>query len=176
MMRLVGALALSVVLFTLALSGTSAHLSGSDSVASGQLAIRDFTQYDTERQWAIARWNALSPIWVYAWYSGQPIDLVMDDYDDCDDSTNAFYSPSTDYIWFNECRMDSHTADERKKTATHEVGHALGLGHSFSGQVMYGSTASTKYLQSHDICDYNIRWNGTSYCSCHSPCFAGGGS
>jgi len=60
-------------------------------------------------------------------------------------------------IYFNTYYMDKVTSSKKKHVTTHELGHALGLGHSVSGNVMYDSTW-IYYLGSQDISDYQYLW------------------
>lgn len=55
----------------------------------------------------------LNPVWIHAWQSGQSIDLVMEDFDECIDD-NAYYYPETDYIWFNVYQMNQDTPDQKQ--------------------------------------------------------------
>lgn len=67
-----------------------------------------------------------------------------------------------DNIQLNDHYFDQMSMNARRKTATHELGHALGLGHhGMSNEVMYMYSSTVTYLGTHDICSYNFRWNAS---------------
>lgn len=53
--------------------------------------------------------------------------------------------------------MDQVSYEKRRHVAPKSLGHALGLGHSVSGNVMYDYTWEI-YLGSQDISDYHYLW------------------
>lgn len=67
----------------------------------------------------------------------------------------TYYSLFTDTIQLNAYCLNNDTFTERQNTTTHELGHLLGLAHSFAGNVMYTYQTSQTSLGSHDISDYN---------------------
>ncbi len=85
-------------------------------------------------------------------------DLTYSDYYNPYSSVDGKYTPNSygsDDLEFNQYNMNQHTADEKKKTALHELGHALGLAHSYRPNVMYEFLESYTQLGQHDIDDYN---------------------
>jgi len=60
-----------------------------------------------------------------------------------------------DVVFFNNYFMDSATYAQRQRTASHELGHALGLHHSYWGNILYPIRTSQTYLGVQDIKDYN---------------------
>ncbi|KAB2947523.1 MAG: matrixin family metalloprotease [Candidatus Methanoperedens sp.] len=103
-------------------------------------------------------WNALGKvniapdtIWTYE-------DLTYSDYYNPSSGFPAYYDPNDydgDDLMFNQYLMNGLTSDEKKKVAIHELGHALGLEHSYIPNVMVQGQYSYTQLGSHDIEDYN---------------------
>lgn len=54
--------------------------------------------------------------------------------------------------------MNARTANENRSTTTHELGHALGLAHSYGGQIMDSVPTSQITLGAHDQTDYHNLW------------------
>ena len=66
------------------------------------------------------------------------------------------YSPNR--ITLNPYYMSKYDANTQKSVITHELGHALGLGHSVLGQIMNSYTTSVTSLGSQDMSDYDYWW------------------
>lgn len=91
-------------------------------------------------------------------WNGGTIDLIWNDYNDCNTVAQGYYQQRTgaDLISMNICELKVDTLYAVRNTATHELGHALGLSHSFSGEILYPNQSSITYLQTHDLCSYNV--------------------
>ena len=68
------------------------------------------------------------------------------------------WTPGADNLWYNTRLTTGYGSSKQKTVALHEWGHAHGLAHSFSGQVMYKYVDETDALQSHDVADYDGKW------------------
>lgn len=90
-------------------------------------------------------------------------DLTYSDIYSSEDWT-GLYTPKigADTINFNDRFFQARTSSWNKKTATHELGHALGLddhdSKSNSSIIMYGSASTVTNLQAHDKEDYKSKW------------------
>lgn len=60
----------------------------------------------------------------------------------------------SDTIELNEYWLDQYTLSKQKYVALHELGHALGLAHSYNPNVMVQGEYSLTELGSHDEYDY----------------------
>lgn len=67
-------------------------------------------------------------------------------------------NPSPDTLTVNAYYMDTYSLDEKRNVFTHELGHALGLGHSYLGNMMHYTITGTTTLGTQDISDYNYLW------------------
>lgn len=158
--RKIGALPIAVLLVSLAIVTTvSAHFLGVSAVDGMEIRYGGSTQYTTAQSHSFSTWNALGKvniapdtIWTYE-------DVTYNDYyDSSANAAFAYYWPNplgSDDIKFNQYHFDQFTTNEQKKTATHELGHALGLDHSYYPNVMVQGQYSLTQLGSHDIADYN---------------------
>lgn len=139
------------------MSFVRAHFLGYSSVDAGEIRWGGSTQYSSAWSNGISTWNALSSvniapdtIWTYE-------DLTVSDVNRSDVSWvgQYAYSWATDALKLNSYYLNNDTPAERQNTTTHELGHSLGLAHSFSGNVMYSYQTTQTSLGSHDISDYN---------------------
>ncbi len=74
----------------------------------------------------------------------------------------------TDVVWsgqsstemlLNEYYLDQDTSAQIQHTITHEFGHALGLSHSFPGNILYSNQTSLTELGTQDLFDYHYLWD-----------------
>ena len=132
---------------------------------------------------SIARqeWNAAGPIAVAETDRGRRAEIRVSDANDCTLAWIGKYDYGTDQVRFNIyiCPMDWQggrypgtgenlgptTISRRARTAVHEFGHALGLGHNQlgdCGSVMHFPTPfdqTTCYIPTrHDRDDMNAYW------------------
>jgi hypothetical protein len=70
------------------------------------------------------------------------------------------YSIESDppFLSFNKPKLTNKTFAEIQNLATHELGHALSLHHSYLGNVMYYKNSTQTTLGTQDILDYNYCW------------------
>jgi len=139
----------------------SAHDLGNDSVDGSEIRYEDHTSWDTEMNHAISVWDAQGCVNIAhdAWNT--VTDLEFDDYTNSSTSTLAYWSARTgaDLINFNNHWFNQMSADERKKTAIHELGHALRFGHTtIANSVMRQGIIAQTSLGAHDISDYDSQW------------------
>ncbi|WDH95228.1 hypothetical protein PUW24_00355 (plasmid) [Paenibacillus urinalis] len=92
-------------------------------------------------------------------------DLTLFDFHYPSETFTAIWVPRTgaDEIHFNIDNMEKpgRTDNHNKKTASHELGHALGVSDhyedTYSTQIMYGFASSTTTLKTHEISDYRSK-------------------
>ncbi len=154
-----GAILAAMLLVSLAfVPAVSAHFLGYSAVDEMEIRYGGSTQYTTAQSHSFSTWNNLGKvniapdtIWTYE-------DVTYSDYYDSNTDISGYYqyySIGSDDIKFNQYWFDQFTTDEKKKTATHELGHALGLAHSYYPNIMVQGQYSLTQLGSHDISDYN---------------------
>ncbi|MFZ3382317.1 MAG: matrixin family metalloprotease [Candidatus Methanoperedens sp.] len=145
------------ILILLAIA-TSAHYQGFSAVDEMEIRYGGSTMYTTAQSHSIDTWNALgkvniAPDTIYTYE-----DLTYSDYYDPGSGFDGRYIPNSygsDDLKFNQYKMNRFTSDGKKKTALHELGHALGLAHSYAPNVMYEISEQYTQLGQHDKDDYN---------------------
>ena len=159
--RLVAVAAVAAGLPLLGAGPAGAHWLGYDSVVNDKIDYKDSTIYDDARGWARDRWNAAGDIDI----SLDTSVLVTTDVEFMDlNAPGASWAglydneAGDDDIIFNSAYMSGYSTAQRRNVALHELGHALGLGHSYPGQVMQEYVSSIQYVQSHDQDSYDYLW------------------
>lgn len=151
-------LILLAFLFLVSTPFVHAHFLGYSSVDAGEIRWGGSTQYSSAWSGGISTWNALGlvniapdTIWTYE-------DLTVSDVNEPNESwvgLYTYYSLATDTIKLNTAKLYDDTSAQKQNVTTHELGHSLGLAHSFSENVMYMYQTFQTSLGSHDISDYN---------------------
>lgn len=135
-------------------------LSNSNSIDDNQIRVTGTTAYASEMTYAMDTWNDLGVINIFASDSDPTLE-VFDMGDDSKDWAAVYFNngPSVDFIEINASKSMSSNA--WKHALIHELGHALGLDHSYEGNIMFWKEDSSHpitELQSQDIADYHFLW------------------
>jgi hypothetical protein len=156
-------LTLVIVLSVVAPFTVYAHFLGYSSVDIGEIRWGGNTVYSTARDHAHTTWNSLRMIDIKPDTASTYEDVTYGD-QWREDVTWAgryvYWGSLTDNIDFNQYYLSgkNYTSDEKKHVALHEMGHALGLDHTWAPNVMVSGRYSITKLGPHDIEDYNSLW------------------
>ena len=157
----VGVLALTSAI-VMGANETVHELSHGGSVDSGEIRWGGSTKYSTAWSHAVTTWNAMGKVTIAPDTASTYEDLTISDVSKSSETWTGLYTNSigADTIQFNTANMDKagRTDDHNKKTATHELGHALSIGDhyesTYSTIIMYGVASSETTLKQHDKDDY----------------------
>jgi hypothetical protein len=130
-----------------------------NSVVNNIIFLTGSTKYPYEMSLATSTWNALGNVSIVATTSTTTLQIYEDSFDDF--AWKGKWNPSEffpDFLILNTYHLDQNTSSEIQNTITHELGHALGLDHSFTGNVMYYYQSSQTTLGSQDENDYYYLW------------------
>lgn len=165
------AVSISVVV-VLALTSTSAqaHFLGQYvwSVDTYEIRYEDYTQWNDALSHAVNSWNALGTPGVNIAYDAwnTATDLEVRDYTNSGDGRCGYWTRRTgaDLIALNGYYFSRYGTSDRRACMTHEWGHAHGLAHSYTDQVMdscptsWCNSPAPTTPQSHDRSDYDVLW------------------
>lgn len=128
---------------------------------TGKLLLIDASSspYAAALNAATSTWNAAMLVDIESATTTSP-NLVIVATSSSDVVWKGEWSPqlSQDYIYLNQYYLNNNTSVEVQNTITHEIGHALGLTHSFTGNVMYFLQSSQVDLGPQDSYDYQYLW------------------
>jgi hypothetical protein len=121
------------------------------------------TQYSTFVDIGAAAWNALGGINIVSTTISSNATLIVSDFNDGSDrSWTGRWSPfptssQVTSLLFNTYAFSQYSYDsyQIQNTATHELGHALGLDHSYIGNIMNYYTTRQLTPGSQDTLDFN---------------------
>lgn len=138
-----------------------AHQQSWDVVDNGEIRYVDQTGWDDARIHAVGVWNDVGSIEILPdeWFTTS--DLIFMDYAASDNRCGVMFSGGN--LQLNNTYFQINTVGKNRSCAAHEMGHALGLDHSYPDQLMDECPVCSNpnyyaYPQSHDRADYHERW------------------
>lgn len=142
--------------FLLAIPLAQAHFLGYSAVDNGEIRWGGSTQYASEWEDAVATWKALGKVKIEPDQPSSIEDLTLIDVDLPQAPYYGQYQhlPLADALRVNTALLKDKTSKERQFTLVHELGHALGLEHSFENNVMEAKLKNQIHLGPHDKEDY----------------------
>lgn len=136
---------------TVSLSGWSLFDSGKHLDWDGN------TTYQSYFNSGVSTWNAYKSGVIRADSWNTICDVTISDFTESSSTYGVTSQAGT--IRFNTFTMNSLSSNQKQYVCTHEIGHALGLGHNQSTDVMYGSLCSNTSLSLNDKASYDASYN-----------------
>ncbi len=145
-----------ILIPTVNVNAASIRISGWVLIDSGKhMDWKSDSKYSSELKTAIDKWNAYKPGVIRKKTSKTKLDVTITDCYEI--STYAGFTYKSGKITFNKYFMDDAGFNNayRVNVCLHELGHALGLAHNQSTDVMYKNVTSNVTLTSNDKGSYD---------------------
>ena len=137
---------------------TTLHFVLGASLTNGcQLTYTSTSAFTSQLTNAIATWNNLTGVDVLS--ATTTPDVSISDANRDDVVWKGITSFASGTIILNSYYLVGQTSDQIRNTITHEIGHTLGLDHSYTGNVMYFNQTNQTNLGPIDLSDYYYIWN-----------------
>jgi LGFP repeat len=119
------------------------YFMGNDSVSNGKISYQILDAgfpYSSEFAYSVSLWNQLDPIEVRPRVAGELPDLNVSSIPDPDFPYYGLWSPNPfglpDDLIYGLDSLSTQTSEFIRYTGTHELGHAMGVNHTCSGDLM----------------------------------------
>lgn len=128
-------------------------------VDSGKHLDYDYsTKYSSELSTAVTKWENYKSGIIRPDSATVIEDVFISDYSEVSNTNGVTSSAGT--IKLNTYQLDKQGSTQAMRVITHELGHALGLDHSTSSDIMYAYTITTSSLTQNDKDSYDSAYNG----------------
>lgn len=128
-------------------------------VDSGKHLDYDYdTKYSSELSSSVKKWESYKSGVIRPDSVLVVEDVFISDYYEVSNTNGITSGGGT--IKLNTYQLDSQGSTQAMRIITHELGHALGLDHSTSSDIMYANTITTSNLTTNDKESYDAAYNG----------------
>lgn len=147
------------------LSGTHYVIPSNSSVQDNRIDFNLGTStYGIEMDEAAGNWNSLGSVTIASTTSVPDTELIVYDFSRSDvvfvgqHAHSSFFPVTRDTLIINNYFMGSLSHDGKVHVLMHELGHALGLGHSLVGNIMERTANNQTAFGAQDLYDYYYLW------------------